>query len=47
MRSAGTRSRRSKYAANSGEWIDQAEDYWLRGDRTRTEEALREVFGGN
>ncbi|MFT4572317.1 MAG: peroxiredoxin [Hyphomicrobiaceae bacterium] len=26
-------------------WIDQAEDYRLRGDRTRTEEALREVFG--
>ena len=26
-------------------WIDQAEDYRLRGDRTRTEGALREVFG--
>jgi hypothetical protein len=26
-------------------WIDQAEDYRLRGDRTRTEGALREAFG--
>ena len=26
-------------------WIDQADDYRLRGDRTRTENALKEVFG--
>ncbi len=26
-------------------WIDQADDYRLRGDRRRTEFALREVFG--
>lgn len=26
-------------------WVDQADDYRLRGDRTRTENALREVFG--
>ena len=26
-------------------WIDQADDYRLRGDRTRTENALKQVYG--
>ena len=26
-------------------WIDQADDYRIRGDRTRTENALREAYG--
>lgn len=26
-------------------WIDQADDYRLRGDQARTEQALAEVFG--
>ena len=26
-------------------WIDQSDDYRLRGDRARTEQALAEVFG--
>lgn len=26
-------------------WIDQADDYRLRGDRARTENALKRVYG--
>ncbi len=26
-------------------WIDQADDYRIRGDHTRTENALKQVFG--